>query len=124
MKKADTTAGAPVSKLSSRAVLEHWVRAPTTSQRVAQRSRIVLLALDGVGTRDISSILAVSTATVRLWTKRFAENGPEALLPVFLSVLGVAGLGVSGWLGGELVYVQGVAVQPVREPTAPKRRAA
>lgn len=80
MKKADTTAGAPVSKLSSRAVLEHWVRAPTTSQRVAQRSRIVLLALDGIGTRDISSILAVSTATVRLWTKRFAENGPEALL--------------------------------------------
>ena len=33
-------------------------------------------------------------------------NGTEAL-PVFLSVLGVAGLGVSGWLGGELVYVQG-----------------
>ena len=51
-------------------------------------------------------------------------NGTEALLPVFLSVLGVAGLGVSGWLGGELVYVQGVAVQPDREPTAPKRRAA
>jgi len=39
-------------------------------------------------------------------------------------VLGVAALAVSGWLGGELVYVQGVAVQPEREPTAPKRRAA
>ena len=51
-------------------------------------------------------------------------NGPEALLPVLLSVLGVAALSVSGWLGGELVYVQGVAVQPEREPTAPKRRAA
>jgi uncharacterized membrane protein len=51
-------------------------------------------------------------------------NGTEALLPVFLSVLGVAGLGVSGWLGGELVYVQGVAVQPDRESPAPKRRAA
>jgi len=51
-------------------------------------------------------------------------NGNEALLPVFLSVLGVAGLGVSGWLGGELVYVQGVAVQPDRESPAPKRRAA
>ena len=51
-------------------------------------------------------------------------NGPEALLPVLLSVLGVAALAVSGWLGGELVYVQGVAVQPEREPTAPKRRAA
>jgi uncharacterized membrane protein len=51
-------------------------------------------------------------------------NGTEALLPVFLSLLGVAALGVSGWLGGELVYVEGVAVQPEREPTAPKRRAA
>ena len=49
---------------------------------------------------------------------------PEALLPVFLSVLGVAALGVSGWLGGELVYVQGVAVQPQPETPAPKRRAA
>jgi uncharacterized membrane protein len=51
-------------------------------------------------------------------------NGPEAVLPLFLSFLGVAALGVSGWLGGELVYVQGVAVQPERETTAPGRRAA
>jgi uncharacterized membrane protein len=51
-------------------------------------------------------------------------NGTEAVLPVFLSALGVAALGVSGWLGGELVYVQGVAVQPDRESPAPKRRAA
>ena len=51
-------------------------------------------------------------------------NGTEALVPVFLSLLGVAGLGVSGWLGGELVYVQGVAVQPERETPAPGRRAA
>ena len=51
-------------------------------------------------------------------------NGTEAVLPVFLSGLGVAALGVSGWLGGELVYVQGVAVQPERESPAPKRRAA
>jgi uncharacterized membrane protein len=51
-------------------------------------------------------------------------NGTEALLPVFLSLLGVAGLGVSGWLGGELVYVQGVAVKPERETPAPGRRAA
>ena len=50
----------------------------------------------------------------------------NAWLPVVLSLLGVAALGVSGWLGGELVYVQGVAVQPQQEPTAPapKRRAA
>ncbi|HTL61789.1 MAG TPA: DUF2231 domain-containing protein [Nitrospira sp.] len=51
-------------------------------------------------------------------------SGSDALLPVFLSLLGVAALGVSGWLGGELVYVQGVAVQPQPEAPAPKRRAA
>ena len=50
---------------------------------------------------------------------------PEALLPVVLSLLGVGALAVSGWLGGELVYVQGVAVQPQREtPAPPGRRAA
>lgn len=31
---------------------------------------------------------------------------------ISLSVLGIIGLGVSGWLGGELVYVYGVAVEP------------
>jgi len=51
-------------------------------------------------------------------------NGTEVVLPVFLSAPGVAALGVSGCLGGELVYVQGVAVQPERESTGPKRRAA
>ena len=51
-------------------------------------------------------------------------NGNEALVPVFLSAVGVAALAVSGWLGGELVYVQGVAVQPTRESSAPKHRAA
>ncbi len=51
-------------------------------------------------------------------------NGPQAVLPVMLSFLGVAALGVSGWLGGELVYVQGVAVQPEREASGPGRRAA
>src|SRR4029078_291243 len=52
-------------------------------------------------------------------------NDPEALLPLFLSLHRVGALAVSGWLGGELVYVQGVAVQPEREsPAPPGRRAA
>ena len=77
--------------------------------RVAQMHMIINVAL---------IILFTINAGLRIL------NGTEALLPVFLSVLGVAGLGVSGWLGGELVYVQGVAVQPERESPAPKRRAA
>lgn len=39
------------------------------------------------------------------------STGPHAIAPVVLSVVGVAGLAVSGWLGGELVYVKGVGVQ-------------
>jgi transposase len=63
-----------------RALLLHWVRAPTTPQRVVTRSRIVLSALDGLSVDDIASRLDVSTATVRLWIARFEESGSEALL--------------------------------------------
>ncbi len=31
--------------------------------------------------------------------------------PIILSLIGVIGLAVSGWLGGEMVYVHGVAVE-------------
>jgi len=37
-------------------------------------------------------------------------GGNESALPVLLSLLGVVAIGVSGWLGGELVYVHGVGV--------------
>lgn len=45
-----------------------------------------------------------------LW-RRNAE--PGAMGPLALSILAVLLLGVSGWLGGEMVYVHGVAVEPV-----------
>ncbi len=32
--------------------------------------------------------------------------------PILLSVIGVALLGISGWLGGQMVYVHAVAVEP------------
>ena len=38
-------------------------------------------------------------------------KSPDAPSPIWLSVLGAAGLAVSGWLGGELVYVHGAAVE-------------
>ena len=47
---------------------------------------------------------------INLWLRTASE--PGALLPVLLSLVGIAMLGVSGWLSGELVYVHGVAVQP------------
>jgi uncharacterized membrane protein len=64
--------------------------------KIAQRHMIINLSL--VVLFSINVLLRLST-------------GPHAIAPVVLSVVGVAGLAVSGWLGGELVYVKGVGVQ-------------
>jgi len=77
-------AGAPAGGASEsdarRALLEHWVRAPTTPQRVVLRSLIVLSALEGVAIEEIARRVNASPSTVRLWTTRYEEAGPEALL--------------------------------------------
>jgi uncharacterized membrane protein len=41
-------------------------------------------------------------------------NGDQGSLPFALSFVGVVLLGVGGWLGGEMVYVHGVAVGKAR----------
>lgn len=64
--------------------------------KIAQRHMIINLSL--VVLFSINVLLRLST-------------GPHAIAPVVLSVVGVAGLAISGWLGGELVYVKGVGVQ-------------
>lgn len=82
-KLSGVTAGGPAVQsvgTSARALLEHWVRAPTTPQRVALRSRIVLSALDGLSVDQIAAHVNTSPTTVRLWTARFEQGGPEALL--------------------------------------------
>jgi len=62
-----------------RGVLEGNVRAAKTEQRLALRSRIVLLAADGIGTNAIAAQLRVSPATVSKWRLRFARQGLEGL---------------------------------------------
>src|SRR6266545_1986940 len=47
--------------------------------------------------------------SINTWLR--AGSGPNAVMPVMLSLLGVSLLGISGWLGGELVYVHGVGVE-------------
>ena len=39
----------------------------------------------------------------------------ESYLPLGLSVLGVLAIGFGGWLGGEMVYVKGMAVEAVEK---------
>lgn len=74
------------------------------------------------------NLAVVALFAINLWLRRDATLG--AALPVWLSVLGVVLLGISGWLGGEMVYVHGVAVESQEEsvkqtiePEAPKRAA-
>lgn len=67
---------ATVIELTSeeRSVLESWVRASTTEQRLAERARMVLAAADGVGTGEIARRFGVRPATVSKWRTRFARH--------------------------------------------------
>ena len=60
-------------------MLERWVRAPTTQQRVVLRSRMVLLLAEGLSARRVAQLLGVSRHTVDLWRKRYLEEGCDSL---------------------------------------------
>src|SRR5229473_5151151 len=62
-----------------RAVLEGWVRASTTEQRLVQRGRIVLAAAAGTPTEHIARLYRVRPATVSKWRTRFAARGLAGL---------------------------------------------
>lgn len=66
---------APVIKLTERekAVLNHNLRAGTTEVRVADRSRIVLLAAQGLESKAIAQELGISEQQVARWRGRFAK---------------------------------------------------
>jgi uncharacterized membrane protein len=59
----------------------------------------------------IINLLAVGLYCVNFWLRMHRVPGDN--LPLTLSVIGILFILISGWLGGELVYVRGVAV---REP--------
>ena len=66
------------------------------------------------------NLFLVVLSSINLWLRTSSE--PGAALPVILSVVGVAMLAVSGWLGGEMVYVHGAAVEPQKETASLKER--
>ena len=73
-------AATPLSmSVEQRSRLEAWVRAKTTAQRVVFRSRICLLAADGLSNTAIADQMNTSRPTVLLWRKRFQEQGPAGL---------------------------------------------
>jgi transposase len=62
-----------------RKALEKWFRSSTTEQRLVLRSKIILLAADGLTTKEISKRLEVRPATVSEWRTRFAAKRLEGL---------------------------------------------
>jgi len=60
-----------------RARLESWARRRTSAQALALRSRIVLLAAEGLKNTEIAERLGVDHATARKWRSRFAQRRLE-----------------------------------------------
>ena len=54
---------------------------------------------------------ALIVFAVDLWC-RFVLPA-TSVVPLLLSAIGVVGIGIGGWLGGEMVYVKGMAVEAV-----------
>lgn len=66
-------------------------------------------------THLLLNLTVVALYAVNLWLR--TTSPPGAGLPVLLSVVAVLLLSVSGWLGGELVFRHGVAVERPVAPT-------
>src|SRR5215208_3469412 len=62
-----------------RAQLESWARRRSSAQALALRSRIVLLAADGLNNTEIAERLGVHRPMVRKWRGRFAEHRLDGL---------------------------------------------
>jgi DNA-binding NarL/FixJ family response regulator len=56
-------------------IMDAWIRGKKTPQRIALRSRICLLAAEGISHNAIAKKLNTSRSTVILWIKRFQERG-------------------------------------------------
>ena len=57
----------------------------------------------------VINLLAVALYCANFWLRMHRAPGDN--LPIVLSVIGIVLIIISGWLGGELVYVRGVAVK-------------
>ena len=58
-----------------RAILTTWSRSHVLSQRLVTRSRIVLLASEGLPNRQIAARVGTTLPTVKLWRSRYQQEG-------------------------------------------------
>lgn len=63
-----------------RATLQRWTARRKTSQALAQRARIVLLAAGGLPNKEVAARERLTQQTVSKWRRRFLENGLDGLL--------------------------------------------
>jgi uncharacterized membrane protein len=76
---------------------------------------IDLLSIDNPKSKSIGiwhmiiNLLAVALYCLNFYLRMNRPAGDN--LPIILSVIGVVFITISGWLGGELVYVRGVGVK-------------
>jgi uncharacterized membrane protein len=68
----------------------------------------------------ILNLLLVGLYAFNLFVR--TQTPPGAFFPILLSLIGVVILGVSGWLGGDLVYVQGMGVKALEQTESKDRR--
>jgi len=65
------------------------------------------------------NLMVVAIYGINLWIRSSALSDPKiSLLPLLLSIIGIGLLSVSGYLGGRLVYDQGIAVGRHKRRTA------
>src|SRR5881628_1201305 len=62
-----------------RAVLSTWTRRRSLPLRLIQRAQIIVMAAQGIPSRDIAQALEVSRPTVQLWRERFLALRLEGL---------------------------------------------
>ena len=62
-----------------RQVLQGWLRAHKTEQRMWLRARVVLMAADGATNRSIAAETGLSEEAVSRWRRRYAEAGVKGL---------------------------------------------
>lgn len=83
---------------------------------------IDMLSLQGGLKRIALTHMAINLTVVALYAVNvwMRTRGGDAGTTLLLSVLAIALLLVSGWLGGKMVYVHGVAVETPPEPAPTK----
>ncbi len=80
---------------------------------------IDMLSLPGPLKRIALMHMSINLTVVGLYVVNvyLRARGAESNAPLWLSVIAIGMLAVSGWLGGKMVYVHGVAVDATPETT-------